>query len=108
MAPRSLRRRSTCWPWPGSLELSANSIRIRKRSVAVTTDLVTPVNIDPLVVGNWYTLGLKVEGSTLTAYFNGAPVASGTDPISPINSGGVALATSSAGATFDDVRVTVP
>ncbi len=91
------------------VELSdSGAVKLRKRSVGVTTDLFAAPATTPLVVGTWYTVRLEVQGSMLTAYLNGVAVASGLDATLPIAAGGVALSTSSNGVVFDDVRVTVP
>ncbi len=91
------------------LELSdTGSLRIRKRTVGLTADVGAAVTSVPLAVGDWNTLGLKVQGTTLSAYFNGALVASVSDTTAPLTAGGVALGTVYDGVEFDDVRVTVP
>jgi hypothetical protein len=93
------------------LELSdTNNLKIRKRVVAVTTDLVAAVAAagTTLAVGTWYTVGLKVQGNTLVASFNGAQVASVTDTASPLAAGGIGLGTVANNVEFDDVRVTAP
>jgi hypothetical protein len=91
------------------LELSdTGALKIRKRAVGGTTDIVAVAGGVPLAVGDWNTLGLKVEGDTLSAYFNGTLVANASDPGAPIPAGGVGLGTIYNGAEFDDVRVTLP
>lgn len=92
------------------LELSDNgALRVRKRALTGTTDIVAVAGGVPLVIGAWNTLGLKVEGDNLQAYFNGTMVANASDPAAaPIPAGGIALGTVYSGAEFDDVRVTLP
>jgi hypothetical protein len=93
------------------LELSdTNGLKIRKRVVGATTDLAATGSASgtALAVGTWSTVGLKVQGSTLTAYFNGAVVATAIDTTSPIAAGGVGLGTMANNAELDDVRVTAP
>ena len=93
------------------LELSdTNNLKIRKRVVGVTTDLVAASAAagTTLAVGTWYTVGLKVQGNSLAASFNGAQVASVTDTASPLAAGGIGLATAANNVEFDDVRVTAP
>src|SRR5581483_6212386 len=90
------------------LELTdTNSLKIRKRTAGATTDLAAAAGT-VLALGTWYTVGLQVQGNALTAYLNGAMVASITDTAAPIAAGGVALATAANNVEFDDVRVTVP
>ncbi len=91
------------------LELSdTGALKIRKRTVGATTDIVAVAGGVAVTAGDWNTLGLKVEGDTLSAYFNGTLVANASDPGALIPAGGVALGTIYSGAEFDDVRVTLP
>ncbi|MDI6099375.1 DUF1080 domain-containing protein [Actinoplanes sp. NEAU-A12] len=53
--------------------------------------------------GSWRTLALTVRGNTLTGHVDGSQVVQATD--SAFASGRIGLITSSASATFDDVRV---
>ncbi|HCT79099.1 MAG TPA: pectate lyase [Micromonosporaceae bacterium] len=55
----------------------------------------------PVSVGTWYTLSLKVSGSTLTGQVNGGSTLSATD--TQFASGQLGLATFNASASFDDV-----
>ena len=89
---------------------NTNSLKIRKRVVTGTTDLVAAgaASGTMLAVGTWYTVGLKIQGNTLTAYVDGAMVASATDTASPIVAGGIGLGTLANDVEFDDVRVTEP
>lgn len=56
--------------------------------------------------GVWYHLKVEAIGSTLTAYRNGTMMFSETDATHP--SGGIALCTVRASASFDNVVVTTP
>lgn len=90
------------------LELRGDGgIKIRKRVEGSTGD-VTRFDPDAPLSGNtWYTVGLGAVGSTLTAYFNGVPVATGTD--SEVTAGGIGIGTTDeAIVSFDDVSVTAP
>ena len=81
------------------------SIKVRKRVDGSTTDLITSTKLGkPIIVGTWYTIGLSVVGTTLTASFDGNPVGTATD--SALTNGGMALGIVDAVAEFDDVKVT--
>ena len=92
------------------VELSADGrVKIRKRGAGVTTDLAALPGAAPLVIDTWYTLGLTIQGATLTAYLDGIPAVTATDNSPPaIAAGGIGLATNLNAAAFDDVKVTVP
>jgi hypothetical protein len=91
------------------LEFHANatngSLKVRKRVSGSTTDLVSSYKTGmPVIVGTWYTIGLSAIGSTITGYFNGAPIGNATD--TELTHGGVALGIVDGVAEFDEVKVT--
>ncbi len=65
-----------------------------------------------VVTGTWYTVQLKVVGSTITASINGTPVLpkAGSSAITDasLTHGGIGLAVDNGVAEFDDVLVTTP
>jgi hypothetical protein len=63
-------------------------------------------DFDQGTTGVWYHLKVEAIGSTLTAYLDGTMMFSETDDTH--RSGGIALCTVRASASFDNVRVTAP
>jgi hypothetical protein len=94
------------------LELHSNQIKIRVKNNGSTTDIGVAYKFPtPLVDGTWYQVGLAVQGSNLTAYFGGMPVATGPMPaaaVPALTAGGIALTATDSVAAFDDVSVTLP
>ena len=84
------------------------SMKIRKKEAGSTTDLLSYKSKVPVVMGTVYTLGFEFQGSTVTAFLNGAAVMSAGDPAVGLPAGGIALGTQDASASFDDVKVTAP
>jgi hypothetical protein len=94
------------------LQLRGDSvIKLRARVGGSDDDLASSVEIfedEGLALGTWYTVKIVVQGSTLTAYFEGIRVVS-ADAGTALASGGIALVTlENAAVAFDDVLVTVP
>jgi len=88
------------------LEVRNNQMKIRVKVNGSTTDVVVYKFPTPLVAGTWYTAGISVKGTTLTAYYNGMPVGSGVN--AGVASGGIALTALSGVIAFDDISVTLP
>jgi hypothetical protein len=85
------------------------AVKIRKRIAGSTTDLVTYKSNIPLVAGTWYTLGFGFQGTTVTAYYNGAVVGMPlTEIAASLSSGGIMLGIQNGSASFDDIKVVVP
>jgi hypothetical protein len=85
------------------------AVKIRKRIAGSTTDLVTYKSNIPLATGVWYTLGFGFQGTTVTAYYNGAVVGTPvTEIAASLASGGIMLGIQNGAASFDDVKVAVP
>ena len=81
-----------------------NVLQIKKIVGGTVTQLTsTPFTVTP---GTWYTVKLSMIGNTLTAYVNGALIATATD--TSFSSGKIALGTVNADAQFDDVTVSTP
>jgi len=84
------------------------SIKIRKRIMGSTTDLVTFKSGTALAAGTWYSVGFGFKGTTVTAYLNGTAVGTMTEVAASHPAGGIALGVQDGAATFDDVKVTAP
>nr|WP_117208225.1 family 16 glycoside hydrolase [Allorhizocola rhizosphaerae] len=80
---------------------SNNTVELKKLvNGSATTLVATSVNVS---IGTWYTLTLRVDGSTLTSQVNGGSTLTASD--SQYASGQIGVATFNASATFDDVNV---
>jgi hypothetical protein len=82
-------------------------VALGKRVVGVNTAIGSPVAVPGgISTGTWYDVKLAMQGTTLTAYVNGALLLTQTDTSCTSGSVGVG----SVGASFesDDVRVTAP
>ncbi len=82
------------------------SIKIRKRIDDSTADVLTYKSATALVAGTWYTIAFGFQGSTVTAYLNGAMVATMTEAPASILAGGIGLGAQDGAVSFDDVKVT--
>jgi hypothetical protein len=84
-------------------------LRTRETVAGSTTNLASSYNLGaPLAAGNVYRLGLAIKGTAVTASLNGTAVATGTQVVSTAANGGIAFGLDCIGASFDDVRVTLP
>ncbi len=80
---------------------SNNTVELKKLvNGSATTLASTSVSVS---IGTWYTLSLRVEGSTLTSQVNGASTLTASD--GQYSTGQVGVATFNASATFDDINV---
>ncbi|WFE26368.1 right-handed parallel beta-helix repeat-containing protein [Solwaraspora sp. WMMD791] len=72
---------------------------------AVNGSSITVIGSASLTVstGTWYTLRIDASGSTIRGFVDGTQIGAGTD--TAYSSGRIALVTSYAGASFDDVSV---
>lgn len=86
------------------VEIRDDRIKLRDRGNGSTTDVGTFDIEPPLADGEWHSFGLSAIGTTLTVYFDGTPVITGTS--SRNVAGGIGLAARDAVVAFDDVTVT--
>ena len=92
--------------WYGAAFYNAGTrrVQIRKKVAGASSDIAEATF--PFEFDTWYTLTLKISGSTLTLSVDGVEQAQGTD--TDFTSGGVALLVDRSEVSWDNVVVTIP
>src|SRR5262249_38630135 len=93
------------WAGIGSLTATgAGEVFIRRRTLTSSTRLA---EMNAAVTPNvWYTVKLRIVGSTLTMFLDGVQMLTAQDTM--YTAGKIGVASHQVSAEFDDVRVTAP